>query len=406
MKRLRKEVLVTAALLLLLGVGACAVPEEESGESSLPQGPAATEEPATAQNAGVNKPPVVLRLELTPNDPHVARGSTIYISCAAVDPDGDLLKYEWAATGGSFHSITGNTCVWRAPKVNAEFIVSVTIKDSRGGITEAQQVLIVVENQNPVIRSLTANPYNVEVGGMSILNCFAEDPDGDDLDYAWKCDGGEITGVGDTVTWITPKIVPGEPSDFLITLTVNDGKGGFDVENVSLHVDIPYITEVFSPLPMETGTVCSDGSEDTRMTMAGDNENNESYQAFWSFDLYSLRATRVVKATLSFKVRDIVQDPFQVPSGLGGLHIYQVYAEPGGLPDYNITPLKELTESALWESPKELDVTERVAWIGLGIAKSDRLQVMASFLNSTNRNCIDEYIIWDKVLLTVTYAPE
>lgn len=48
--------------------------------------------------------------------------------------------------------------------------------------------------QNPIIRSVTANPTVVQVGQSSAITCDAYDPQGDLLNYKWKTLLGDIVG--------------------------------------------------------------------------------------------------------------------------------------------------------------------------------------------------------------------
>jgi len=79
-----------------------------------------------------------------------------------------------------------------------------------------------VGNRPPVINSLTANPTVVTHGGTSRLACLASDADDDALSYAWSTTGGSIEGLGSLANWKAPDV----DGDFIITVNVDDGKGG------------------------------------------------------------------------------------------------------------------------------------------------------------------------------------
>ncbi|GAI02137.1 unnamed protein product [marine sediment metagenome] len=51
-----------------------------------------------------------------------------------------------------------------------------------------------------------------------------------------------------------------------------------------------------------------------------------------------------------------------------------------------------------------IDVTDLVSKIGQGISASDRFQVEAKFVQQTNGNNNPDYVEWERVILTVTYA--
>ena len=119
-----------------------------------------------------------------------------------------------------------------------------------------------------------------------------------------------------------------------------------------------------------------------------------------------MRNTDVSEATIQFTHKETVGDPFKMPTGLRGIHVYVVHYDPGELPDFNIEPAEELTTSVLFESPTSFDVTKYVKRIGDNVAGSDHFQVMVSFQHLTNNDTVADYMSWDKVLLTVTSAPD
>ncbi len=259
----------------------------------------------------------------------------------------------------------------------------------------------VVLNMDPVISSLVADPVTVLPQGKSTITCVAIDPDGDVLNYSWKPSDGSITKSGNTVTWIAPD----REGDFTITVIVDDGKGGQNVDDVSVSVVLTEKTETFTPVPNETGTVSSTGRHYT-FTKAGDDANNIGYRAFWSFDLYSLRGTEVKDAKLTFTTKKVVSDPSPFAKGhegLRGLHLWQIRDDTvGDLPGYYSDWERELAP-IMWEPPEVIDVTEEVSRIGKGLSPR-RLQLRADFTSKTNGNCIEQYIEWHSVTLTVTYA--
>jgi len=78
----------------------------------------------------VNTPPEVT--SLTPSTTSLAPGDSCTINCAASDPDGDTLTYEWTATGGAI-SGEGDTVTWTAPTTEETYTITVTVSDGKGG---------------------------------------------------------------------------------------------------------------------------------------------------------------------------------------------------------------------------------------------------------------------------------
>jgi hypothetical protein len=79
-------------------------------------------------------------------------------------------------------------------------------------------------NRDPLIKSVTANPYEISVNDTTNLKVEAEDPDNDILTYRWDSNsvGQFVTNTTDTVRWIAPSY----PGRFQIKIKVTDENGG------------------------------------------------------------------------------------------------------------------------------------------------------------------------------------
>jgi hypothetical protein len=84
----------------------------------------------------------------------------------------------------------------------------------------------------PRIISLAAEHKAIYPLGNTKINCLAEDPDGDALNYTWTCDDGQIIGSGSQITWEAPKAY----GDFHIMANVDDGKGNSGSKIVTVTV--------------------------------------------------------------------------------------------------------------------------------------------------------------------------
>ena len=87
-------------------------------------------------------------------------------------------------------------------------------------------------NNPPVISSLQSQHEWVELSGSSEVECVASDPDGDQLTYQWSTTGGDISGQGSAITWTAPNVC----ADYVITVTVADGRGGEASAELSITV--------------------------------------------------------------------------------------------------------------------------------------------------------------------------
>jgi len=119
------------SLLFLIALGAC-VPHNNA--------PVIT---------GDNHPPRIESLSAAPSV--IGQAETTVIECVASDPDGDSLTYVWSATGGTVSPLfppksepPGPIVEWTAPNACADYLVTVTITDSKGA-KASQSVSITVK---------------------------------------------------------------------------------------------------------------------------------------------------------------------------------------------------------------------------------------------------------------------
>ena len=87
------------------------------------------------------------------------------------------------------------------------------------------------KNQPPVILFIKAQ-QPVTPLDSSQIHCTASDSDGDTLYYSWSAQEGTFSGNGASITWTAPK----NPGDYIITVTVNDGRGAEITESVTIFV--------------------------------------------------------------------------------------------------------------------------------------------------------------------------
>jgi hypothetical protein len=253
-------------------------------------------------------------------------------------------------------------------------------------------------NQPPEISSLTANPSGVSRGGSATVKCVATDPDGDVINYIWSASGGDISGFGDTATWIAPD----KDGNFYITVVLSDGKGGETTDKIMVTVSAAVSTVTMMPIPEETGTVRSDGATDNSRTWAGDDEKNRGYCAFWSFDVSNMAGKRIHSASLQFTTEDVVGDPFLPATGLGGMRLWRVMYT-GELPEFRCSGYNLRDVPLLTVPWSVIDVTQEI--INIAAAESTRFQVEALFAGKvTNGNNVAQFIEWSDVILEVTYS--
>ncbi|MDI6781872.1 MAG: PQQ-binding-like beta-propeller repeat protein [bacterium] len=177
---------------------------------------------------GVNHLPWISSLMASPS--MLAPGSLSTITCTAYDPDNDPLMYTWTSNAGTITG-TGSQVAWTSPLPDGTYTVGCEVSDNRGG-TSYGSVSVVVENQSPVIGSLSAMPTTLAPGGTSAITCIAADANNDLLVYTWTCGTGTIAGSGSQVVWASP--LPA--GTYTISCEVSDGMSGTDSGSVAVVV--------------------------------------------------------------------------------------------------------------------------------------------------------------------------
>jgi hypothetical protein len=372
-------------ITIILICGAC-------GPSAAPPAPTSK----AAPSPGGNQPPIIS--SLTAAQMSVYPSGTVQLQCVAADPNGDKLNFTWSATGGNF-SGAGSVITWQAPQQYGTYTITVTADDGKGASVQSSLTLSVGANQPPQISSFSANPAVVGPGGSSILTVVANDPDGDVVRYTWNTSEGNVTGVGNKVTWFAPN----KGGSYNIIVNVNDGKGGESKGTVVVNVATATKSVTINVVQEETGTV-SKTDKDKSKTRAGDDDKNNGYRAFWSYNIFSLNNTDVSDAKLVFTTKNVSGNPwtFTGAQSLGGLFIWRVsYTDQ--LPDFNISGSKlDKTVATIYEPPTVIDVTPEIVQLVQGAG--NRFQIEAGFWQASNGNNVSEWIEWSDVKLQVTYT--
>lgn len=375
-----------AILLAVTPILACGAPEEPPPTSPGP--------PPTAPPTG-NQPPEITSITITPEITTVAHGAISKITCSANDPDGDTLSYTWSATGGTI-SVVKQICTWTAPNFDGEVEISVTVDDGKGGTTTRSITITVIANQRPAITSVTAEPVKIIPGETSTVTCVATDPDDDTLSYAWSATGGTVSGTGTIITWQAPNF----DGEFVISVTVDDGKGGTVEGQCTITVGSPVITTIFEPVPDESGSVYFTGDLAADW-LVGDNADDSGVRAYFSFDISSLVGTEIKEAKLSFNTKEIVNNPWSINAFMLVEQI-DYGSRPLEGADFTLEKLKELAKSTS-TTPGEIDVFVPVTSV-LRPPAEPRFQVRIRLATDTNSNGKDDYISFSGAALKVTYT--
>ncbi len=228
-------------------------------------------------------------LSLIPSKSIVDFQETISVKADVSDIENDSLAFLWIANQGSFTFTSLDSAIWRAPSVSGTADIVLRVNDPFNGI-DVDSVIINIQNQLPVISSLTASENNILVGNIIILNTTATEPDGGLLTYQWSSDDGEFIGstTETQATWRATTSV----SSVTITVTVTDednGSASRDIEiNVFQELGSVWISDKFNDQIVK---LASNGTQLFRIFglkqprgMAVDNSDRTLWIADWGND--------------------------------------------------------------------------------------------------------------------------
>jgi len=207
-------------------------------------------------------------------------GSVALDGSASSDPEGQPLSYLWEQISGPAGSLTGAdtaTPTFTAPlldvgggPISETVVLRLTVTDEPlpehcgGPRSHSATVEITVDNVNRApTADAGADQVVLEAVAVQLDGSASADPDGDELSFTWvQLSGAPVTLIGaDTATpTFTSPTQPAAGAEVLVfRLTVDDGFGGTDTNEVTVTVDVDGCPD--DPDKMEPGA-CGCGVSD------------------------------------------------------------------------------------------------------------------------------------------------
>ena len=357
--------------------------------------------PSTPAAPAGNLPPVIASLTAAQNQTYP--DGTVNIQSVVSDPNGDIINFNWTATGGEFVENGRANTAWRAPKGYGNYEIKLTVDDGKGGTAQGTVPITVSANHAPSVTSLTADPTALQFASTTTLTCIASDQDGDPVQYKWEARDGTLSGIGNKVTWTSPS----KGGNYSVFVVVSDGKGAESRQEIVIPVASTSSVQTFKVIAKESGTVTSEGDRDNSIFKAGDDEKNIGYRAFFSYNIFPLMGMEIKQAKLKFLDGRVVgDDPFDTVTGLGGYEVMRIsygttmpkFGTPDGSPFQRSEGYKN-------KPIVEVDVTPEL--VTAVDNRLEKFQAEAAFMKrTTNGNNVAQYVQWPDVVLDVTAAPK
>ena len=186
------------------------------------------------------------------------------------DPDGDSLTFEWRTTaspGGIPVSLAGaaTTQATFTPSATGVYEFELTVSDAEFADRDTVRVTVGAANLAPTVDA--GADQAVTVGAAATIAATAEDPDGDPLTFAWTVTSRPVgsTAQPAPANAATISITPDVAGEYVLQVTVTDGRGGQAVDDVRVTATAPGANRA----PTADAGFDLEGTETITMTLDG-----------------------------------------------------------------------------------------------------------------------------------------
>lgn len=168
------------------------------------------------------------------------------MTATASDPDGDVLIYQWNASGGVLTDAASSIAYWLSP-VAGTYEISVTATDPQNAVATAVISVVVVDSANegsaavevdinswPEVLSLLPTPSQIAVGETTSLDLTVLDQNDDTLSFSWTADcAGEFSDSTLEDPGFTLNTDNGG-QDCELTVVITDSRGGSNTAKIHI----------------------------------------------------------------------------------------------------------------------------------------------------------------------------
>ncbi|MCK6544945.1 PKD domain-containing protein [Myxococcota bacterium] len=200
----------------------------------------------------------------------LAPGDRAQVIVQASDPDaGDVLSYQWTATGGAFDDASVASTYFTAPMTEGTYALTIAVSDQKSAgrsvtvnveVSSVRAVgkafVIASFNTWPEVRGFAAAPSLVAPGASTALTITTFDSEGDTVSLAMSdgC-GGTFTG---SSFWTAPAVAP-VSGRCTLSVVATDGRGGTGLGSLEVVVGTeisanlgPVIVDSYQSIPTLT----------------------------------------------------------------------------------------------------------------------------------------------------------
>lgn len=193
---------------------------------------------ATATALGDNRAPVCTGVRSAQAD--VYAGDTVALEANATNPDGDPMRFEWAASGGRVVG-SGSTVVLDTTGLAAgEYRVTAVANDGKGHFVECGATVVVAPRPDGLADvALASDKTSVMQGETITFTATPSSPAGDGpaVMYEWRASAGSLTRVTDNEVQLD---TTGLADSVVVSLWASDTSGTYlTAKSVSVAIAAP-----------------------------------------------------------------------------------------------------------------------------------------------------------------------
>jgi hypothetical protein len=141
---------------------------------------------ALAKFTIVNSPPILPSIKVLPEGPLTTASDVLFAPGENLDPDGDVLTYEWSYDNGTWSIAPPN-----GKLALGAHTLALRATDSAGLISPVATYRFTVDKAPPTVPSLTISPTESIYDDTNVsFNAMSISPDNKTITYQWSVDGG------------------------------------------------------------------------------------------------------------------------------------------------------------------------------------------------------------------------
>jgi hypothetical protein len=174
---------------------------------------------------------------------NVLKGATVGLDgSGSSDPNGDVLTYRWSlvsAPVGSAAALSGTAAAKPtfSADVSGVYVMSLVVSDGLLS-SEPSTVTVTASSSNLPPVANAGTEQTVRVGDVvNLSGSGSSDANGDVLTYLWTWTSNPGNAILTGASTVAPSFTPSLAGIYVLTLTVDDGKGGSHVARVLINVE-------------------------------------------------------------------------------------------------------------------------------------------------------------------------